>query len=207
MILTAVGEIGVRAGGALYVLRPSLHAMSTLGSPAEIVELFGRVMDDPLNADMAATQIGDALAVLSACSADADVDRIGELFGNFDEHLRFVPGQAPASHVLPLARCLLKHGVTGALQPLPTRADQEPEYVREFDARAHVALAMAHLGLAEREAWAMTMTSLVGALRAKFPPSASNAPGARAPTKEQHEATMDWFDKVEAKRRKKATVH
>ena len=206
MILTEVGEIGVRVGGALYMLRPSLHAMSTLGSPVEIVELFARVMDAAVDDGAALAQLDGALKVLSACAADADVDRISEMFGHFDDRLDYMPGVAPIEHILPLARCLLKHGIVGALPPLPAKPGQEPEYLREFNARDHVALAMAHLGLGEREAWSLTMTSLVGALRAKFPPAASNEPGARAPTKEQHDKTMDWFEKVQAKRNKR-TLH
>ncbi|MEN1443551.1 DUF6246 family protein, partial [Pseudomonas aeruginosa] len=59
-------------------------------------------------------------------------------------------------------------------------------------------------GLSEREAWSMTMTGLIGALRAKYPPTESNAPGARAPTAAEHDATMEWSDKIEAKRKAQA---
>lgn len=92
----------------------------------------------------------------------------------------------------------LRHGITGVQPPLPRKADEDAEFVSEFVARDHVALAIAHLGMTEREAWAMTMTSLVGALRTKFPQAKSNAPGAKAPTEEEHSATMDWFEKIEA---------
>lgn len=61
-----------------------------------------------------------------------------------------------------------------------------------------------HLGMSEREAWNATMTSLVAALRAKYPPMEKDSPGARAPTLEEHEATEAWFERVEAKRRKAA---
>lgn len=50
----------------------------------------------------------------------------------------------------------------------------------------------------------MTMTGLIGALHAKYPPTESNAPGARAPTAAEHDATMEWFDKIEAKRKARA---
>ncbi|MDF3863460.1 DUF6246 family protein [Pseudomonas denitrificans (nom. rej.)] len=184
-------------GDDLFVLRPSLYAMSQIGQPAEIVDVFVRVMADAGGEKGIADQFGDALAVLHAC-ADRDMSAV---FGYFDETLKYVPGAADVAHIIPLARCLLRHGVTGAIPPLPRRADEEPEYLREFVARDHVALAIAHLGLSEREAWAMTMTGLVSSMRAKFPQIESNAPGARAPTKEEHEATMDWFDKIEAKRK------
>ncbi|MCY1460465.1 hypothetical protein D9M71_780250 [compost metagenome] len=53
----------------------------------------------------------------------------------------------------------------------------------------------------------MTMTGLVGALRAKFPQAQSQAPGARAPTVEEHNAAMDWFEKIEEKRRARLGPH
>ncbi len=197
MILTEVGEVGVHAGEALYVLRPSLYAMSRIGSPAEIVAVYAAVMAD-------APAVIDALGVVYACCDDDLTDIFGHVEAAADGGgLTYLPGRAPVEHVVHIARCLLKHGVTGALPELPRPPDDEPAYVKEFDARAHVALAMAHLGMSEREAWNITMTALVGALRAKFPRPESNAPGARAPTKEEHEATMAWFERVEAARNKK----
>lgn len=203
MILTEVGEVGVHVGDDLYVLRPSLYAMSQLGQPGEIVDVFVRVMAEAGGEKGIADQFADALAVLHACS-DQDMS---EVFGYFDEALVFVRGAADVSHILPLARCLLRHGITGTIPPLPRRADEEPEYLQEFVARDHVAIGIAHLGLSEREAWAMTMTGLVSAMRAKFPQIESKAPGAKAPTKEEHEATMEWFEKIEAKRLARLGLH
>jgi len=209
MILTEIGEVGVYAGEQVVRLRPSLYAMSRLGDPIEIVETFATVMGGAEDDAQARRLFQAALGVIYACAVeDADPS---SLFGTYETTsgaLEYVPGVAPAEHVVPLARCLLKHGVTGALPPMPRRpGDDEPVYVKEFLARDHVATAMAHLGVSERDAWNLTMTGLVGALRAKFPPAESNAPGARAPTKEEHNATMAWFDKIEAKRKAAKGVH
>lgn len=203
MILTEVGEIGVYSEGREVRLRPSLYAMSRLGDPAEIVGTFATVMGEADNEAQADRLFQAALGVIYACTeGEADPSA---LFGTYEADngtLRYVPGSAPADHVVPLARCLLKHGITGALQPLPRRpGDDEPTYVKEFVAREHVAIAMAHLGVSERDAWNMTMTGLVGALRAKFPPVESSAPGAKAPSKEEHSATMAWFDRIDARRK------
>jgi hypothetical protein len=209
MILTEIGEVGVYAGEQVVRLRPSLYAMSRLGDPVEIVETFATVMGGADDEAQAGRLFQAALGVIYAC-AEGDSDPSG-LFGTYESEggsFRYMPGAAPGEHVVALARCLLKHGITGALRPLPRRpGDDEPAYVKEFIARDHVAIAMAHLGVSERDAWNMTMTGLVGALRAKFPPAESNAPGAKAPTKEQHDATMAWFDKIEAKRRAAKGVH
>lgn len=201
MILTEVGEIGVHVGGEDFILRPSLYAISRLGTPRQIVEIYACVMGEPSGDLWRREQFEWALAVINQCS-DRDVS---EIFGYIGEDLRYNRGAAPVEHILPLARCLLKHGVVGALPPLPNSHRDEDDYVQEFDARSHVAAAMAHLGVSERDAWGMTMTSLVAALRAKFPPVVSNAPGARAPTKEQHEATEAWFEKIDARRKKAAS--
>lgn len=197
-VLTEIGEIGVHAGGESYLLCPSLYAMSRLGQPREIVEIYARLMGR-------FPPIVDALAVIDACGEGG-----GSVFGAWrddDGKLCYQPGDVSAEVVIHLARCLLKHGVTGALPDLLRKAGQEPEYIQEFDARANVSLAIAHLGVSSKDAWQMTMTELVGALRAKFPPAPDNSPGARAPTKEQHEATMEWYERVEAARRAKSGMY
>lgn len=196
MILTTVGEIGVHVGGAVYRLRPSLYAMTQLGEPAEIVEVFARVMGEPVGLIEQREQFRDALAVIHACSDDD----LSGVFGYVNERMKYVLKKADPAHIVPLAQCLLKHGVVGDLPPLERPADQETEYVAEFNARDHVALAVAHLGASEQEAWQMTMTSFVGAMRAKFPETESGSPGSNAPSIEEHDATMEWFEKIRAAR-------
>lgn len=195
-ILTEIGEIGIQADREV-LLRPSLAAIASLGEPREIVETFARVM---------AGDVMDCLGVLFAC-ADEDVSDIFGAHEVRDDVIRYIPGSAPVAHLVPLAQSLMRHGVVGVAKPLPRRADAEDQYLIEFDAREHAAMAMAHLGLTEREAWSMTMTGLIAALRAKFPPSTKDTPGARAPSKEEHEATMEWFERVEAARRAKQGAH
>lgn len=161
MILTDIGEIGITVDGQRYILRPSLFCMTQLGDPEEIVRVYASVMHDQPHP----AQFFDALAVIYAC-ADDD---LSHLYGAINEAGGFTKGLAPETDVIPLARCLLKHGVIGDYEPLP-QPDHEPkDYVPEFNARDHVALAMAHLGMSSKEAWSITMTELVGALRAKFP--------------------------------------
>ncbi len=116
MILTEIGEIGVHtASGEFFLLRPSLYAMTQLGTPAEIVDVFARVMSDPITEKHKADQFADALAVVVACSEQD----LSDVFGYYDQDLVYRPGTADVEHLVPLARCLLKHGVAGALPPLP----------------------------------------------------------------------------------------
>lgn len=198
MILVDIGEVGIHDGGVTHKLRPSLYAMTQLGTPEEIVSLYASVMSETPHRD----QFTDALAVIYACTEED----IGELFGGLvanDSGVKYEPGRLPPDDVIPLARCLLKHGVTGALEPLPTPPDEGPEYVRTFDARQYASLAVAHLGVGHTEAWSMTMTEILGGLRAKFPVTRKDTPGARAPTREEHEQTMAWMDRIDAARRNK----
>ncbi len=198
MILTDIGEIGVHVADKTYLLRPSFYAMSQLGSPKDIVETYALVMADIENERVKWQQFQDALFVIGVCCED-DLDNV---FGYFNERMKFVQKKVPQADILALARCLLKHGVTGAQEPLPKKPDEEPEYLTEFKASDSVAIAMAHLGIDERKAWNMTMTSLVSAMRSKFPVPKDESPGSKAPTKEQHESTMDWFEVIKARRKK-----
>ena len=202
MVLTEVGEVGLSVGDVTHVLRPSLYAMSKLGEPVEIVELFARMMAEPHGEKARWRQFSDALCILHCC-ADSD---ISEVVGYFNERLKYVYKKADLEDIITIARHLMRHGIIGVLPEQPRRHDAKQEYTKEFIARDHVAAAMAHLGVSEREAWNMTMTALVGALRSKYPPSSKDSPGANAPTLEEHEATMAWADAVEEKRRKMLEV-
>lgn len=206
MILTESGEIGIFTDAGEAILRPSLYAISRLGDARGIVEHYALIMSE-LDDDGARRQQMDAARrVILTCGKDSEQDLLCRLYGYLGAdggELKFIPGEANPDHILPLARCLMRHGVTGVNPPEKKRGNKEPEYSEEFVARDFVAAAMAHLGMSEREAWDMTMTTLVAALRAKFPPVEGNEPGARAPTKEEHEVTMAWFERVEAARKKK----
>lgn len=206
MILAEIGEIGIHKGGAVHLLRPSFYAISKLGTPLEIVQLFAAVHSEHFTKRGKTEQFATALGVLYACSAD-DCP-VYELFGTYTPAMQrwrepwkpgtYRRGAVPAAHVLPLARSLLAHGVVGEVSALPRREDAEPEYQTEFHPREHVATAMAHLGLGEREAWAMTMTGLVLALRSKYPTNDKDTPGRSAPSLEEHDRAMEWADKIDA---------
>ena len=191
-ILTEAGEVGVHVRGHCYVLRPSLAAMSRLGDPAEIVNMFASVMTGNRQ---------DALAVLFACSDDD----LSGVFGYHDASetgIQYVPGEADPEHIVPLAQHLVKHGITGVQ---PEQKGAKGEYVKEFRAVDYVSMAVAHLSMSSVDAWQMTMTEFVGALRAKFPPE--KQPGDKAPTKEEHTQTMAWYERVEAARKAKKGAH
>lgn len=199
--LTEVGEIGVYTQDAEYILRPTLRAMAALGEPQEIVELFVSVMGPEHTA-----QRRDALLVLWACASDFEPS---EVFGYVDQEggrLALRTALVPQEHFVPLARELLKHGIVGDVKA--RNAGDESNGTEKFVARDYAMLGVSHLGLSEQAAWDMTMTSLVTAMRNKFPDATAKA-GDGAPSKEQHERTMEWFEDIQRsrKKRKKAGVH
>jgi hypothetical protein len=204
-IKTSVGEVGIHeAGGREIILRPSLYAMSQLGEPEEIVRLLASVCSDPVSPAEARLQHLNVIAVLAACTTE-DIRRLT----GYHDGTVLVLGRMEIGVMLILARRLLQHGVTGTLpeEKRPAGA-AAPEYTDKFDARAYVAMGMAHLSLSEDDAWRMTMTGLVGAMRSKYPPAEPakdpNQPGGQAPTKDETLATMAWFDKIDKARKMKA---
>lgn len=196
--ITQIGEIGIYAGGECYVLRPTLRAISSLGEPDEIVEVFARVYGP---AD--SFQDYAALGVLWACADGFDpAEVIGYADGEAACELRM--GYVKREHLVPLARDLLKHGIVGDVKA--RSAGEESSGVERFEAREYAALAVAHLSLSDAEAWDMTMTSLVMALRAKFPDSQRAEAGANAPTSKELDDMLEWFGDVD-KARKQGALH
>lgn len=197
MILVDIGEVGVKVGADHYRLRPSLYAVSQMGTPTEIVEIYGRLMGE-------APTLADALHVIYCCSEDDLSHVFGALVPDGDR-LKFETGAASFEDTVHIARSLIRHGVTGALPPEERTGEdeQEGDYVTGFDARGNAAMAMAHLGASSESAWRMTMTELVGALRAKFPrmpeiDAKTGKPKSKRMTEAEYDAVMDYGDAIMA---------
>lgn len=183
---TAIGELAVQVGSHRWFFRPSLFAMSQIGTPKEIVETYAAVMGG-----FSRDSFYAAVRVLWACcGGDAS-----ELTGYVRSYGKWVAGLIPPEDVVVLAQSLMNHGVTSNVEP-----DEPPsseKYSSEFKPADSAALAMAHLGLSEDDAWNMTMTGLVLAMKAKY----AN-PGEKTKTESLREAddTMGWLEKVNAMR-------
>lgn len=205
--LTAIGEVGIEVGGRSYLLRPSLFSMSRIGSPTEIVEAFVKVQApglepmhpvfDEWNAKrFKREQFEAAWLVLLCCMGEEDA---GPLIGGWvpstgGTGTRYSAGAMPIQDIIPIARSLLTHGVIGQVPPAPAGAPQG-DFLKEFEAADFVASAVAHLGVSEKDAWQMTMTSLIRAMRSKYPPDPKSVQ-AKPPTGEQIDVTMDRLKKI-----------
>jgi hypothetical protein len=172
--IVSIGEIGVSAGDHDYLFRPSLAAMDSLGSPAEIVEKFATLFSAPkFNPFFAVPAyrawerdvMSIAYDVLVACCEEDVTQLIGHMGSKWGS---FVPGAMPAQDMVHLARSLMRHGIIG-VKP-EGRLPQKPkdEFSNEFKPREFVAQAVAHLGLSSAEAWQMTMTEFSGAMQSKY---------------------------------------
>lgn len=203
--LVHIGEVGLHHAGGSLILRPSLLAMSRLGTPSEIVQAVAVVFGEGLNGTHLSVkqQLRAALEVWQACAPEgADLDKLTGYFATKGD--KWVNGRVDPNDLVVIAQMLLRHGVLGDPEPPAENAEppRDDEYEALFDCRKYAAMAMGHLAIGEREAWNMTMTGLRLAIEAKYPkqetPEQQSAK--RAPTLSEYDATMEWFDKVAAKR-------
>lgn len=199
-VLTEIGEVGVEVEGRAYRFRPSFYAMSQLGTPEEVVEAYVHLhgaprltglemWDNPILRRWARDRIRWALTVCIAC-AEGDA---AQLVGGISERMGFISGAIPVDNVVAIARTLIRHGVVGDVDSRESRLGTKADYSSRFDAKGFAASAMAHLGASEEEAWNMTTTSYLAAMRSKFPPSRDVE---NAPTPEAYDATMAWLAEV-----------
>lgn len=190
MILTEIGEVGIHIGDKTHILRPSLYAMSRLGDPEEIVSVFTSVMSG-----QAESFFADCYAVLVAC-ADGDItDAIGEIDINDNGEVIHRRGAMPSEHIVYIAQELMRHGIAGAVDPKKAATGKESDYLTEFNCKDMAALAIGHLGADEREAWNMTMTSIISALQAKFPLPEDQQ--AKSPSMKRHNDMMSLLDQID----------
>src|SRR5437868_9210422 len=164
-VLTSIGEIGVTASGRDILFRPSLYAMSQLPDPVATFHSIHTLQSTPI---IERDRFRAAIEVLTACN-DEDISwlvgRIGRTYKSW------TLGKLPVKDIIVLAASLIRHGVTGVVPEEANRPPLKPaDYADKFEPRDIVALAVAHLGLSEAEAWNLTVTSFILAMRAKFPP-------------------------------------
>lgn len=172
-----------------WTFTPSLGRIATLGTPREIVELYGD-LHDPERADAAARFI---LATL------CDQDDATPLIGWLDDALQDHAGQMPPAEQVIIARHLMQHGIAGKAKP-GGRGGQEGRYADAFHAAEFIAIARVHLGLDGDEAEALSMTELHGLLELKFPEAFK---GRDVPTREEYEAGMAAMRAIQAAKEKR----
>lgn len=187
--IVSIGEVGVSFGDSDYLFRPSLKAMDSLGSPAEIVEKFSLLFSAPsLNPIWPVPAyrawerevMATAYDVLMACCEGDVTPLLGHMGSKWGS---FVQGAMPSQDMVHIARSLMRHGIIGLKPEGRLLEKPKEEFVPEFKPRDFVAQAVAHLGLSSAEAWQMTMTEFSGAMQSKF-----SKPETLPPAEEHDEA-------------------
>lgn len=194
--IVSIGEIGVSVGERDYLFRPSLAAMDSLGSPAEIVEKFSILHEPPKinpiwpvqsyrawEREVAAT----AYDVLAACSDEDVTPLLGHMGTRWGS---FVMGAMPVDDMIHLARSLIRHGIIGLKPEGLLAKPPEEEYTAEFKAREFVSQAVAHLGMSTADAWNLTMTEFSGAMQSKFGKPET------LPTLDEHDEAMSRLAEI-----------
>ena len=170
-IITSIGHVGIKTPVAHFKLIPSLARIATLTAPTEI---YTSLIHPDTDRE---SRLNAAYSVILACTND---DRIKPFLGRqMIGKPRMRNGIVTKTysdvfvsdvHAVAIAESLLFHGMIGEVKVRP-QADTESSYTNVFDPLEWVAALVAHLGISEKSAWSMTMTSALSALKAKFPPS------------------------------------
>jgi hypothetical protein len=206
-VLVECGFVRAQAGdGREWTFTPALGRIATLGTPPQIVALFGD-LHDPARAAEAARYV-----LASLCDQEdptpligcVEVDESGPAREDF--HLadtvevgvrRLVQGAMPPAEQVIIARHLMQHGMVGKAKP-GGRGAAQGRYSDRFDAGEYIGLARVHLGLSSADAEALSMTELQRLLELKFP----EASGVRdVPSREQYAEAMKAIEKAKEKRR------
>lgn len=174
MIITQVGMAAIDYDGERYTLNPSLAAMAKLRDHASLV-------DSLLGSDKSDTERTEAAhTILMAC---CDKDLYPLLVGVVESKPRVRSGvvvgyqnkrhEPPVSsvHAICMASQMVRHGIFGVQPERPdTKPTEDADYTPVFKPEKMAAMAQAHLGVSQQEAWSMTMTSILLALNEKYPP-------------------------------------
>ncbi|ENB1339666.1 hypothetical protein ABHC03_000856 [Escherichia coli] len=224
MIHVRTGQFAAVVDGKRYVFNPCFAAMAKIGGDRELVQLFAtihgskypsRLPSDPdLRNRILARCYGEivqsSIHILKCCSDDDITALVGECRFTPAGKLRQKPGLMPTEDIITLAQHCMYHGLIGDGPEEDSRENQEGEYKPTFNVLEFVYSAVAHLGLSESEAWAMTMTGYRAAVRAKMPPDAKNEKAKpnvqinKQAYDERMEAARKALERMKKRRQKKA---
>lgn len=170
-VITAIGHAGIKTPSGEYKLIPTLAAIATLDNPVQMYSDL-TALDTPHE-----ERVEIAHAVIMACSNDSSIARwLGQREVSKPRMRKGVITRTyssvyiDAAHSVAIAEQLLFHGMVGKIERRAASIS-ESDYTNTFDPLEWVSAVVAHLGLSEADAWNMTMTSILSALKTKFPPT------------------------------------
>ena len=152
--------------------RPNFKNLARIGSPAEIVDVFGKLfcadgqrfqrVPDSLFVIVEQSLMKEALSaahqVLFACHDEQDVDALVSLIGGYApsykrDRLVYQVGKMPIKDIITLARSLMRHGMIGE-----TERGGGGEYASEWNPAEFADMVATILKVSQDEAEQMTMT-------------------------------------------------
>ncbi|WP_435351638.1 DUF6246 family protein [Klebsiella pneumoniae] len=218
------GECVITAGDRDYFFRPSLLAMSRIGEPAEIVQVFYDLCNDettPFAQRAAEAYIRDeysilpdcvlrfmqsgllsrkaimaAHTVLTACCDDDIGDLVGWMKPGKSRKRGFVwrPGSMTPEIMVIIAQNLMVHGIIGKAKVRKLQRHESSDTTSEFRASDYIIAARNHFGISKEEAGQLTMTEFQLMLIAKYPEQ-------KGYTREEYDhAADDYFARRQRKR-------
>lgn len=170
MIITDIGQVGISTPSGQYTLTPSLAAIASMTDP---VEMYSD-LTSPNTPHEWRVQV--AHDVIMACVDDKSIKQYLGMRQIGKPRLRkgvvvrkYSSVYVTDEHAVIIAENLLYHGMIGKIEHKTT--PKESDFTSTFKPIEWMTAVVAHLGIAERDAWQMTMTSILSALKTKFPPS------------------------------------
>jgi hypothetical protein len=215
--LTDIGELSVsdsRTDGEDYLLRPSFEAMTRIGSPAEIVQIYATIHGNDVAQliEVCAGTLGrfpewlspsfnrasekllsTCMLVLQACCEDDLTPMIGECKG-WRHCVVYRPGLMPKSDIIVVAQHLMQHGVVGKAKIRQLQRHESGGRTTEFKAFDYISAARSHFGMNRAEASQLTMTEFQMLLAAKYPDQ-------KGFTREEYDKVADGYLAKQAARR------
>lgn len=170
MAIVDIGHVGIKTPSGLFTLIPSLAAIASLDDP---VDMYSDLVSPDTPHEW---RVQVAHDVIEAC---ADRDGISEYLGlkpiakprirNGVKTTQYRTVYIDDVHACAIAESLLFHGMIGRVEI--KAKPRESDFTNVFDPQQWAMAAMSHLEISERDAWSMTMTSILNALKTKYPPS------------------------------------
>lgn len=194
MVITSIGQVGIKTPDTHYILTPSLAAIASLDEPTDLyLDLVAPDTPD-------AYRVQVAHDVITACSNDKSITRYLGMQRRGKPRMRngvvttqYTSAYVDDLHAVAIAESLLFHGMVGKVEhKAPPSGDA---YTNKFNPLEWVCTIVAHLGLSERDAWGMTMTSALNMLKTKYPPSEKEQARAKY-TPEAKAAHDEWYASI-----------
>lgn len=206
-----IGECSITVGDRDYFFRPSLTAMTRIGEPDEIVQVFydlhnnevSSLLQRGVNAygfvpdwllkfahqpQVIKRSMLAAISVIQAC-CDEDTSLLtGEIIPGKSGKWAFVyrKGVMSSFEMIVIAQSLIVHGVIGKAKVRRLQKHETGEATTEFRAFDYVSAARHHFSMPRNEAEQLTMTEFQLMLAAKYPDQ-------KGYTREEYDASADDF--------------